>query len=68
MTKLEEVRKILYDHEMGNVWYGQRKGCFDAWFRWHADDQAIKKLADIGCIVQLTSSMGTPLTRVISNG
>lgn len=68
MTKLEEVRAIMHDHKMGNVWYGERKGSFDAWFRWHADEDSQKKLKDIGCEVELTSSLSTPLTRILYAG
>lgn len=66
MTKLEEVKQIMHEHQMGNVWYGGKKGTFEAWFRWHADEETKNKLKSIGCHVELTSSMDTPLTRVIA--
>lgn len=64
MTKLEEVKKIMHEHQIGNVWFGAEKGKFEAWFRWHADADSKNKLEAMGCEVLLTSSMGTPLTLV----
>jgi hypothetical protein len=64
MKKLEEVKQILHEHQRGTGWDGVDKGTFEAWFRWHASAEDIKKLEAMGCEVLLTSSMGTPLTRV----